>query len=81
MVTGVSGRVPIAYAMYTIKVCICKGKRPETSRRERTEKMAELKCWTEKTAKAKFRTNTGHQNNTMYQTSADKKNDLSVTTE
>ena len=76
MVTEVLGRLPIAYAMYTIKVCICKGRRPETSRRERTEKMAELKCRTEKTAKAKFWRNTGRQNNTMCRTGVDTKNRL-----
>ena len=39
--------------------CIRKGRRPEKSERERTEKMADRKCQTEKTAKAEFRTNTG----------------------
>ena len=65
MVTEVSGRLPIAYAMYTIKICICKGKCPETSRREWTEKMAELKYRIEKMTKVEFQTNTGRQNNTM----------------
>ena len=53
--------------MYTINI---------TSRYERTEKMVELKCQTEKTAKAKFQKNTGCQNNTMCRTSADTKKRL-----
>ena len=61
---GDQGAVPAAAAAgnfvrgYGIH-CIRKGRRPEKCDRERTEKMADQKCRTEKTAKAEFRTNAG----------------------
>ena len=54
-VAGAAGNFLRGYGIH----CIRKGRRPEKSERERTEKMADRKCRTEKTAKAEFRTNAG----------------------
>ena len=54
-VTAVAENFVRGYGLH----CIRKGRRPEKCERERTEKMADRKYWTEKTAKAEFRTNTG----------------------
>ena len=53
--------------------CIYKGRCPETSERERTDKTAHGKCRTGKMAKVKFRTSTGHQNSTICRTTMNRK--------